>query len=259
MLLCVDIGNTNVDLGLFARGALREHCKLPTRDCATRAAWAAGVAACLERWQAGGQVHAAAVASVVADRADMAAAALAGLVRGPCEVVDAAWDLGLVIDYEDPQTVGIDRLLAAAAAFAGEQGRGGVVVADAGTALTVDVVDRGGVFRGGLIVPGLHLGLRALHAGTSLLPPVVPAADAPLLGRSTRACMLAGSVHGTAAMLTELCARIAAHLDQRLALYLTGGDAAVLAPLVHPLPRVEPALVLQGLALAVDRRHGRPT
>ena len=254
ILLTADIGNTNTDLGLFDSGRLLGRCRVRTRDGADPGVLAAAANRLVASLRLVERVRAGAVASVVADRARAAATALSPLCAGRCECAEASWDLGIAVDYDTPLSVGIDRLLAAAAAFALQAGRGGAVVADAGTALTVDAVDRDGVFRGGMIMPGLHLALGALHAGTSLLPQVEVQGDIPLLGRSTPACMLAGAVQGAAAMLSELFRRIPAHLGQPLAPYLTGGDGPLLAPLVRPPARLEPALVLEGLAAALGRR-----
>jgi type III pantothenate kinase len=148
----------------------------------------------------------------------------------------------------------VDRIAAAAAAFASSPDGHAAVVADAGTAITVDAVDAGGTFRGGIIAPGLRLGLQALRRGTSLLPQVELNPGAPLLGTSTRACLEAGALHGGAALLDGLCERMADLLGGPVTAWLTGGDADVLRPLTRRFGRCDPALVLRGLALAWQRR-----
>ena len=253
MLLAVDIGNTHVDLGVFSAGTLIGHRKLKSPDSRDPHTLERAVAAFLAAYRPDGRVEAAVLSSVAWSRSQTTTA-LSPLCLEACAWVDSSWDLGITVDYDDPAAVGIDRLLGAVAAFARRPAPGGIAVADAGTALTVDVVDTRGVFRGGLIMPGLHLALQALHTGTRLLPKVTLSDDVPLLGRSTSACMLAGAVHGTAAMVAELFVRLAAHLDQPLSCFLTGGDSAVLAPLVGPRVHLEPTLVLHGLALAATRR-----
>jgi type III pantothenate kinase len=149
-------------------------------------------------------------------------------------------------------------VVAAAAAFAERPPGHGVVVADAGTAITVDAVDAEGTFLGGLILPGLRLGLTALGSDTSLLPQVTLDPEAPLLGRSTPTCLQAGALHGGAALLDGLFERIAGLLGTPTTGFLTGGDGPLLARRTSRFARHDPGLVLRGLRLAYLRRTGRP-
>ena len=128
------------------------------------------------------------------------------------------------------------------------------MVVDAGTALTVDAIDAKGTFLGGAIAPGLRLGLNALSAGTSFLPQVELAATTPLLGKNTTDGLGAGALHGSAALVEGLCARMAAALDTPVALFLTGGDSPLLQPHIAAVHICDPDLVLRGLALAYRRR-----
>ena len=232
MLLCIDIGNTNTDLGLY-RERLRSLLAPHLRD-----ELLTGIV----------------VGSVVADLATPLLRACQPLCSGPVLQVEADWDFGLTIDYAPPEAVGIDRLLAAAAARSRLPRNCGLVVADAGTAITVDAVDTGGIFLGGLILPGLRLGLDALHGGTSLLPQIEFNPQAPLLGKNTLAGMQAGVLHGSSAQLDGLFDRIATRLAGPVAGFLTGGDARFLQLGATRYRHCDPALVLHGLRLVFSRR-----
>lgn len=247
MLLAIDIGNTCIDIGLLAGDDLVFHHKFPTappsdvdlqRLLAPLAAPPVG----------------AVIGSVVAELGAAYAEACLGLCSGSVRQARSAWDWGLRIDYDEPARTGVDRLAAAAAAHRATPAGWAAVVVDAGTALTVDAIAAEGTFLGGTIAPGLRLGLNALSAGTSFLPQVELAATTPLLGKNTADGLRSGALHGSAALVEGLCARMAAALDSPVAIFLTGGDALLLQPHIAAVHTCDPDLVLRGLALAY-RRH----
>lgn len=245
MLLAIDIGNTCIDIGLLAGDAPVFRYK-----CATAAPADVGLQRLLAPLDA--PPLGAVVGSVVAELGAAYAEACRALAAGPVLQASSAWDWGLHIAYDDPVQLGVDRLAAAAAAHRADPGA--AVVVDAGTALTVDAIDAEGTFRGGAMAPGLRLGLNALSAGTSLLPQVEFAGAPPLLGRNTADGLRSGALHGSAALVEGLCSRMAAALDSRVAVFLTGGDGPLLQPHIAAIHTCDPDLVLRGLALAYRRR-----
>ncbi len=163
-------------------------------------------------------------------------------------------DCGLALDLETPDTTGRDRLYAARAAV--EMTGHPCVVVDAGTALTVDAV-RPGVFLGGAIAPGPGLLARALSDGGARLCEIEPEPGAEALGRSTRAALRSGVAVGFEGAALHLVERVAAEagLAPDAPVVLTGGARGfltqVLEAAARPL-RVDPLLVLRGLARALD-------
>ncbi len=151
----------------------------------------------------------------------------------------AAPDCGLALEVREPTRVGRDRLYAARGALellAGSSGaRGtGVVVLDAGTALTVDAVDvaGNGRFLGGAIAPGPTLLARALAEHTARLPLVEPVAGVPALGRDTESALRAGVVVGFRGAALELALRVASEAGFRTPrVVLTGGASGLLGGL----------------------------
>lgn len=252
MLLAIDIGNTCIDLGLFSNEVLQVHRKWPTKREAGPEVYEEDLRNFLEAEKVAGTIECVLIASVVAGLAQVMADLCAQLAL-PAMQVDSSWDLGLQIDYDDPKRVGIDRLLAAAAAFAMAPSAHGAIVADAGTAITVDLIDTAGTFLGGAIAPGLRLMLSSLRAGTSLLPAIELGEDAPLVGKNTPDGMRAGVLHGAAALVDGLCLRMGESLPTPLQRTLTGGDAIRLFQQTRHFDHCEPALVLYGLALAYRR------
>lgn len=198
-----------------------------------------------------------ALSSVAARELELEVAeALRAAVGGPLSV---APDCGLALDVREPARVGRDRLYAARGALehAGELlgvASTGIVVLDAGTALTVDAVDTAGRgrFLGGAIAPGPALLARALAQHTARLPLVEPAVGAPALGRDTESAVRAGVVVGCRGAALELAARVAEDAGFRApVIVLTGGASALLAGLFEA-PRFasvleDPDLVHRGL------------
>jgi pantothenate kinase type III len=163
---------------------------------------------------------------------------------------------GVVNACENPETVGLDRLFDANAL----DRDGDFVVVDAGTAITVDRVCRG-VFEGGAIAPGIRVSYRALHRETGKLPQVEPdLSPPPALGRNTRQAMRVGVERGLAGLVDRLVADLLAELpaDRRAAsrVFLTGGDARYLAPLLRTPIEIDPMLTLRGIARALLEATG---
>ena len=118
------------------------------------------------------------------------------------------------------------------------------IAVTAGTAVTVDFLDRAGVFHGGLIVPGRRLMHAALAGATAL--PAVPADAALAEPTSTRAAIAAGSIHAAAGAVRGFAGR---HRVREARIVLCGGSAAALAELL-PKSTIDPLLVLRGIAVA---------
>jgi type III pantothenate kinase len=242
--LVVDVGNSRVKWGRCAAGRVADMAALPAD---APEAWQEQ----LVRWGLTGRLCWA-VTGVHPRHRD----ALADWARqrGDTAVVLDAWErLPLRVLVEHPQRVGMDRLLDAVAANSRRRPGAPAVIIDAGSAITVDWVDAAGAFAGGAILPGLRLMALALHEHTALLPLIeVPAGPPSLPGTSTPAAMAAGVYWATAggarAVVGELAARAGIEPD----VFLTGGDAAGLAPALGPEVRVWPAMTLEGIRLAVS-------
>jgi type III pantothenate kinase len=153
-------------------------------------------------------------------------------------------DLPIAVDLPAPDKVGIDRLLNAVAALARVPRGTPIVIVDAGSAVTVDLVDRAGVFRGGAIFPGLHLMARALHEFTALLPQVEDFGPHEVPGRDTVAAIRAGVFHAVCGGIDRLVEQMA---DDATQVLLTGGDADLLAGLRCRPKHVGAALTLEGI------------
>ncbi|MBA4029126.1 MAG: hypothetical protein C0475_08355 [Planctomyces sp.] len=163
-------------------------------------------------------------------------------------------------ELPEPVTVGTDRLLNALGAW-GRSGEACVII-DAGTAVTVDLVDSGGVFRGGVIAPGVGAMLGALHASAQALPLVEPpmqrgeALPVGPLGTTTVEAMLLGCAQAVRGLLQRCLEAYAAQLGSYPRVIATGGDAPALFEHDDLVEHVVPDLGLMGMAAAWESLYG---
>ena len=189
------------------------------------------------------------VGSVVPSATRTVRDAMGTVVDGPVFEVNAASGLPIELDVEEPLTVGADRIvntLAAKTRF----GRDTIAV-DLGTATTFDCITADGVFRGGVIAPGLSAGLDWLARSTAKLPRVELAPPGAVIGRRTETCIQSGVFYSAVDAIDGIVARIRAGWGaDDLLVVATGGFAPVVGPHAASVDRVEPFLTLQGLGIA---------
>lgn len=148
-------------------------------------------------------------------------------------------------NYDTPQTLGADRIAAAAGAnhlYPSED----LLVIDMGTCITYDLIDCNAVFQGGLISPGVRMRFNAMHTFTKRLPLFEPEQGPDLIGKSTRQAMQSGVMNGTLAEIEGIIERYR-HKYPSLRVVLCGGDAAFFESSLKPPIFAVPELVLIGL------------
>jgi type III pantothenate kinase len=243
-LLLVSVGNTRLTMASHLDGRRG----VPVHHPIDQVARAAGDLQDLWNALPAGQKRAVVVSSVNPPglRAFQAVCEPRGI--GPVLVVGEDLDAPIAADVAEPEKVGTDRLCTAAAAFVKMQAA--CVVADFGTAVTVDLVGDDGVFLGGTIMPGLALAARALHEHTALLPLVDMAGPAETIGKDTAGAIRSGISAMMAGALREITERYATEIGKWPPLVVTGGDAEFIARSCDFVDRVVPDLLLDGLALA---------
>ncbi len=252
MHLAFDIGNTRVGCGLFDGDEMVARWGFDTDPERPWRAYAADLQRALaDAGIAGGGLEAAVAASVVRGMVERLEAALRDLWGLSLIEADPSMDLGIEVAVPVPEAVGIDRLLAAGEAY--RLSGGPVILAGLGTAVTIDLVSGDGRFMGGTISPGLRTALWALHARTSLLPQVDLAAPESALGQDTPGCIRAGVVYGIVGGVDRVIAALSQEAEGEPRVLLTGGDARFLSAYLHTAHRVEPDLVLRGLASTCRR------
>ena len=249
MLLALDIGNSAVKAALFEGDTLVDARALTPPDNEAPppvAHWREALAP----WTEHAPVERIGLVSVVPARTEALAEALRSLTDAPLVRVTPALDLPFDMAYETPDTLGHDRLAAAAAAWVryGRDGPQSVLVVDAGTALNYEVVHRSGVYRGGAISAGPALVQEALAAGTAQLPPVPLSPPRAAVGRATEPALRSGIVWGLVDQVRGMCRRLADALPDRPRIVLTGGWSGLLAEHLGTAHHA-PHLVLHGTRL----------
>lgn len=170
-------------------------------------------------------------------------------------VLRTAAELPLRVALAHPDRVGIDRLLDAVAVNSRRTPGVPAVMVDAGSAVTVDLVDGTGVFRGGAIFPGLRLMAEALRAYTALLPLIEVREPAAALGTSTPQAMHAGIFAAVAGGIERLIAEHEQTLGCLVEVFFTGGDGEVLAGSFRRPVVLWPEMTLEGVRLSALARH----
>ena len=248
MLLAVDVGNTNIVVGVFAGERLVADFRLHTNERATADELGLATTALLaRRGIEATAVEAVAVANVVPPLA-RAIEAMAREYFGCAPlVVGPGIRTGVSIRYEDPRLVGADRI---ANALAGRHLYGApAILLDFGTATTFDCVSAAGEYLGGAMAPGILISLDALVSRASKLSRVELVAPPSAIGRSPAASMQAGFVFGYVGLVQGIVSRMRAEIGGTVRVIATGGLAELFAPLIPEIEAVDPHLTLTGLRL----------
>ena len=246
-VIAIDAGNTTTSLATWKDGGLLTPLSVGTGDMnGFREAFAAHVGAMSPR-----RPVAVAMASVVPEATKWIRNFVSDELNLVALVVGDTLPLPLEVDVEDARAIGADRVCAAAATYA-TLGTACIVV-DFGSAVTVDLIDDAGVLKGGAILPGLTMQLRALHEFTAALPHVGVAFPELPYGRNTTEAMQTGVCRGVAGAVRGLVEAYATALNRWPQVVATGGDLEVLAPHCDYLDSTVRDLTLRGVGLAYSK------
>lgn len=255
MLFCIDIGNTNIVLGVYDGADLRHHWRIATDVRKMPDEYAVLV---LELFAFANvrlaDIHATILASVVPP--------LTGTFVEVCQatfdhtplVVDAGVKTGVRIRYDNPREVGADRVVNAVAAY--RLYGGPACIVDFGTATTFDAVSREGDYLGGAIAPGVHISAEALYRFTAKLPRIEVARPPAAIGRNTVQSMQSGLLFGYVGLVEGLVARFRQELGDDMRVIATGGLAQLVADETRVIQVVDPWLTLKGLRFVWELNQG---
>ena len=255
MILALDAGNTNIVAGGLEGEETLFLERLPTEPERTAEEYAALLAGLLEAHGAeAGSVEGGIVSSVVPPLDRVLARAVRLLCGRDALVVGPGLETGLRVASGDPGELGADLICAAAAALAKYPPP--LILLDLGTATTLSVLDREGVFRGVVICPGVKVSLDALGAAGALLPGLSLGEPGPVIAANTPDCMRSGVIYGHAAMLDGLIDRIEEELGEKCTAVATGGLSARIVPHCRRAILTDGDLVLDGLRILYERNRG---
>jgi type III pantothenate kinase len=250
-IIAVDIGNTNIAVGLFLEGKDESIQSIPggatdkLRDHLIQA-WSK--IPVLESSSEGKRNGVIVVSSVKPAWTEMVRRIAEEDLRENIRLVGEDIPLPISMWVDEPGKVGTDRVVAAAAAF--DVVEGAVVVAGFGTAVTIDLVDDHGVFQGGVICPGFEMSAKALNDNTALLPKItVHRPDAPY-GKNTADAINCGLYYSIIGAMEEIIRRYAEQIGRWPQTIITGSAAALVRDDLPFVDNYVPNLVVKGIVLA---------
>ncbi len=253
MLLCVDIGNTQIVIGGYRGHELVYHWRVQTDHDRTADEYAITLLALLNTVRLSPQtIDGVALCSVVPPlTATFSEISRAYLKQTPL-IVRADMPLGVRVLTDNPAEVGADRV-ANTVAVASRYG-GPACVVDFGTATTFDLISREGDFIGGAIAPGLGIAADALVRRTAKLPRVALEPPPSPIGKNTIHAMQSGIIWGYVGLVEGLVARFREQLGEDMNVIATGGLANTMARLTPVIEHVDPWLTLEGIRLIYEQQ-----
>ncbi len=252
-LLCVNIGNSNIALGIYDKDRLIHHWRLATQPRKTSDEYEIDVRALLNqasRQSVAGPalaVSQAVVGSVVSSLTTTFWQTCRMLSGSDPVVVAPGIETGLAVRIENPREIGSDLIANAVAGY--YTYRSNCIVVDFGTALSFTVVSKDAELQGVSIAPGVQVALDALCRSTDQLPHVPLLAPPAAIGKNTIHSIQSGVVFGYVGLVESIVARIKRELSGDTLVVATGGLAQAMAPLTGCVDHIEPWLTLEGLRL----------
>lgn len=256
-LIAIDIGNRNIKVAFFLDDEEKSLVTLDGSDAKLSAKLADTLITC---WDQAPLVESAkepvkncsvVACSVKPEWTELVAELVTDELDVKMLVIGTDIPLPIETAVDDALAVGTDRLVAAAAAYAVVEDA--VVVADFGTAVTIDLVDDNGVFMGGTIAPGFELSLEAMHTGTAKLPVVKMQKPEQVYGANTEEAMRAGVYWAAVGLLETLCRKYAEQLGKWPQVVLTGGAAAMMLDDCEFVDSCVSNLVVRGIIIAYKK------
>lgn len=255
MLLAIDVGNTNIVIGVFRDAALVHSWRLTTIRERTSDELGILITNLCDRYEIRqSDISGIIIASVVPPLTGTLVAMVTEYFGRVPLLVEPAVNGGMPILYDNPHEVGADRVVNGIAAFEA-YGKGlPVIVVDFGTATTFDAISAKGEYLGGVICPGPQISADALFQRAAKLPRVDVKKPARVIGTNTVASMQSGLFWGYVDMVEGLVRRMKAELGGAAVVVATGGLASIVAPESKLIEHVDPELTLRGLRLVWERR-----
>jgi type III pantothenate kinase len=250
-LLVVDVGNTNIVLGVYRDDELVSSWRLATARERTSDEYGILAKQLLGEW--GTSLEGAIVSSVVPPLNFAVTAMIRKFFGIDALFVEPGVKTGIAIHTDNPQEVGADRIVNAVSAHAHYGGP--VIIVDFGTATTFDLVTADAKYMGGVIAPGLIISAEALFARAARLPRVDIRRPPTVIGTNTVVNMQSGIYFGYLGLVDGILARMKREVDGLKTIVATGGLAALMASDSEHIEHVDEDLTLKGLKIIHDRNR----
>ncbi len=254
MILAIDIGNSNIVIGCIDGDDILFTERISTNPLATDLEYASTIRTALVMYDIDkSRIDGAIISSVVPSVTGTLKRAVEKFSGIKAKIVGPGIKTGLSIAIDNPAQLGSDLVVDAVAGI--NYYPLPLIIIDMGTATTLSVIDEGGSYIGGLIVPGLAVSHDSLISRTSQLPKVAFECPRRLIGKNTVECLKSGLLYGGAAQIDGLIDRINEELGKKCTVIATGGLAGIVIPLCKSKIIVDDALLLKGLNIIYNKNN----
>lgn len=254
MLLVMDVGNTNVVIGIFKGDQLIHQWRIATDRNKTEDEYGTLIKMFLRDENISvEEIEAVIISSVVPPLNFALERMVKKYFKLKPMIVGPGIKTGLNIKYDNPKEIGADRIVNAVAAVA-EYGNS-LVIVDFGTATTFCLVNDEGNYLGGAICPGINISMEALYQNASKLPKVEFAKPESVVGRNTVMAMQSGLYYGYVGLVDGIANRMKQQLSKPGKVIATGGLAEYISKDSATIDIIDPHLTLKGLRIIYERNR----
>lgn len=255
MLLTIDVGNTNITLGVFENETLKGTFRMTTKRSRTSDEYGFNICGILEHRNIMPQdIGDVIIASVVPDIMHSLTSGIIKYLNIKPIIVSAGIKTGIRIVTENPKEIGPDRIVDAVAGY--EQYGGPIIVVDFGTATTYDLIGEKGTFEAGITAPGIETAGRSLWGGAAMLPAIEIRKPKSILAQETISSMQAGLVYGAIGQTEYIVQKIKEECGyDNIKVVATGGLGKIIADETDCIDIYDPDLTLTGLRLIYNKNR----
>lgn len=252
MILAIDIGNTHTVFGIYYKTKLLGDSRVTSFVSRTEDEFGVLVKNfCAEIKIPIKKITRIGISSVVPNLTDVIYRMSIKYFGIDPVIISSNLKLGIKILYDDPKTVGADRISNAVAGFS--KYKTSLIIVDFGTATTYDVVSKKGEYLGGVITPGIETAASELHRRAALLPKVILHFPKTVIGRNTTHAMQSGILFSAVDSMEAMIKRISTELNDKPLVIATGGFSGLIKKHSKVIDKHEPNLVLDGIRIITDK------
>lgn len=255
MILVIDVGNTNMTIGVYQQEELKATFRMMTKTPRTSDEYGVMISQLLSsRGISTEDIEGSIIASVVPDVMHSLVGGVNRYTNTNPLIVGPGIKTGIMVTTENPRAIGADRIVDAVAAY--EKYGGPVLVLDFGTATTYDLVTEDGKFTAGITAPGIRISSEALWKQTAKLPNIEIKKPKSILAQETISSMQAGLVYGQIGQTEYIVKKVKEESGiQNLKVVATGGLGRMIADETDAIDVYDSALTLDGLRLIYEKNR----